>query len=69
MRWLTTGRFLKQWRHALLVCTIIAAVITPTPDVYNMTLMILPLLGLYFVSFGVVWVVDRTRKPEESRRP
>jgi sec-independent protein translocase protein TatC len=67
--WLTPERFLKQWRHALLVCTILAAVLTPTPDVYNMTLMILPLLGLYFVSFGVVWVVDRTRKPEESRRP
>ena len=60
--WLTANRFRKRWRHALLVCTVLAAVITPTPDVYNMTLMAFPLLGLYFVSFGVVWIVDRTRK-------
>jgi sec-independent protein translocase protein TatC len=63
--WLTPGLFRKRWRHALLFCTVLAAVITPTPDLYNMTLMILPLLGLYFVSFGVVVLVDKTRKPEE----
>ncbi len=62
--WLTPRLFRKRWRHAILVCTVLAAVITPTPDVYNMTLMMLPLLGLYFASFAVVWVVDRTRKPE-----
>ena len=60
--WLTPGLFRKRWRHAILICTVLAAVITPTPDVYNMTLMVLPLLGLYFISFGVVWIVDRTRK-------
>ena len=64
--WLTVNRFRKRWRHAILICTILAAVITPTPDVYNMTLMAIPLLGLYFVSFGVVWIVDKTRKQEES---
>jgi sec-independent protein translocase protein TatC len=61
--WLTPDLFRKGWRHAILICTILAAVITPTPDVYNMTLMVLPLLGLYFVSFAVVWLVDKTRKP------
>lgn len=60
--WLTPGAFRKRWRHALLACTVLSAVITPTPDVYNMTLMAMPLLGLYFVSYGVVWAVDKTRK-------
>ncbi|MBI5342100.1 MAG: twin-arginine translocase subunit TatC [Deltaproteobacteria bacterium] len=64
--WITPGLFRKRWRHALLFCTILAAVITPTPDLYNMTLMVLPLLGLYFVSFGVVVLVDKTRKPPEA---
>jgi sec-independent protein translocase protein TatC len=55
--WLKPAFFRNQWRHALLVCTILAAVITPTPDVYNMTLMAMPLLVLYFVSFFVVLAV------------
>ena len=60
--WLTPAVFRKRFRYAILICVILAAVITPTPDVYNMTLMSLPLLGLYFVSFGIVVAVDRTRR-------
>lgn len=67
--WLTPRLFRKRWRHAILICTVFAAVLTPTPDVYNMALMTLPLLGLYFVSFAVVWFVDKTRKPEEAPQP
>ncbi len=59
--WLGTRFFRNKWRHAVLACTVAAAVITPTPDVWNMTLMALPLLGLYFVSFLVVWIVEAAR--------
>ena len=52
--WLKPEFFRDRWRHALLVCTVLSAIITPTPDVYNMTLMAMPLLGLYFVSYLVV---------------
>lgn len=55
--WLKPAFFQNRWRHAILICTVLAAIITPTPDVYNMTLMTLPLLGLYFVSFLVVYTV------------
>ncbi len=64
--WLGTTFFRNKWRHAVLGCTVLAAVITPTPDVWNMTLMGLPLLGLYFVSFVVVWVVEATRRPPKA---
>lgn len=59
--WLKPSFFQNRWRHAILICTVLAAVITPTPDVYNMTLMTIPLLGLYFVSFLVVYVVAHGR--------
>ena len=59
--WLRPAFFRNRWRQAILVCTVIAAVITPTPDVYNLTLMTIPLLALFFVSFVVVWIVDRGR--------
>ena len=59
--WLKPAFFQNRWRYAVLICTVLAAVITPTPDVYNMTLMTMPLLGLYFVSFLVVYAVGRGR--------
>lgn len=59
--WLRPSFFRNRWRHAILICTVIAAVITPTPDVYNLTLMTIPLLALFFLSFVVVWIVDRGR--------
>jgi len=64
--WLGTRFFRNKWRHALLACTLLAAVITPTPDVWNMTLMALPLLGLYFVSFAVVWVAEATGRTPKA---
>jgi sec-independent protein translocase protein TatC len=65
--WLKPEFFRNRWRHAILICTVLSAVITPTPDVYNMTLMAMPLLGLYLVSFIVVQVVaprDSTPKTD-----
>ena len=59
--WLRPAFFRNKWRHAVLGCTVLAAVITPTPDVYNLTLMVIPLVSLFFVSFVVVWIVDRGR--------
>ena len=58
--WLTPAFFQDRWRYAVLICTVLASIITPTPDVYNMTLMTVPLLGLYFVSFLVVRMVAPT---------
>jgi sec-independent protein translocase protein TatC len=66
--WLTPSFFRNRWRHALLACTVLSAVITPTPDVYNMTLMAMPLLGLYFVSFLVVAVAARAGAREPGNR-
>jgi len=68
--WLKPSFFRNRWRHAILICTVLAAVITPTPDVYNMTLMALPLLGLYFVSFLVVVAAApaETRAPDNGNR-
>lgn len=60
--WLAPSTFRKRWRYAILICIILSAVITPTPDVYNMVLMGLPLLGLYFISFAIVLAVDRARR-------
>ena len=53
---LLTADFMRRYRrHAIVVLAILAAFITP-PDVMSMTLVLLPLYGLYEVS---VWIVAR----------
>ncbi len=40
-------QLLSGWRYAIVIIAIIAAVITPTPDPFNMTLVMAPLVLLY----------------------
>lgn len=48
---LVTPKFLmKQWRFAVIIIAIIAAMITPTVDPFNMALVMLPLFALYGLS-------------------
>ena len=54
----------RSWKYAVLVIFIIAAIITPTPDAFNMCLMALPMLGLYEVSIWVAkWSAPVRREP------
>jgi sec-independent protein translocase protein TatC len=46
-------------RYAVLVGAIVTAVITPTPDAFTMTLLLVPLLGLYESSIIVLRVIER----------
>jgi len=56
------GMLLKYWRYAIVGCAIIAAVITPTVDPFNMMLVMGPLMGLYFLSIILVWIVSRRKR-------
>ncbi|MDZ4159262.1 MAG: twin-arginine translocase subunit TatC [Anaerolineaceae bacterium] len=46
----TPGLLARQWRVAVLIIAILAAVITPTPDPVNMGLLMIPLFALYLLS-------------------
>lgn len=50
MRILTPKMLLKNWRIAVVVIAVLAAVITPTIDPINMLLVMVPLLFLYALS-------------------
>jgi sec-independent protein translocase protein TatC len=50
MRILSTQALIKNWRIAVVVIAILAAVITPTIDPINMLLVMVPLLLLYLFS-------------------
>lgn len=53
------GFLIRNWRLAVVVITIIAALITPTVDPFNMLLVVAPLLVLYVVSIGLAVVAYR----------
>jgi sec-independent protein translocase protein TatC len=42
----------KFWRYAIVIIAILSAIITPTPDPFNMAIVMAPLLLLYV--FGIV---------------
>jgi len=44
---------LRNWRLAVVLITIVAALITPTVDPFNMLLVVAPLLVLYLISIGL----------------
>jgi sec-independent protein translocase protein TatC len=60
---IVTPKFLwKNIRYAILVISIVAAVITPTPDAMTMLIFMAPMVGLYFVGIAVSAVVVRKRE-------
>jgi sec-independent protein translocase protein TatC len=44
-----------SFRYAIVLIFVIAAVLTPTPDVINQSLLALPMLLLYLLSIGVAY--------------
>ena len=59
---IVTPKFLwKNIRYAILIITIIAAVVTPTPDATTMLVFMAPMVLLYFIGIGVSYMVQRRR--------
>jgi sec-independent protein translocase protein TatC len=60
---IVTPKFLwKNVRYAVLVISIVAAVITPTPDAMTMLIFMAPMIGLYFVGIVVSAMVVRKKE-------
>jgi sec-independent protein translocase protein TatC len=59
---LLTPRFLiRNTKYAVLVIFIIAAILTPGPDVVSQALMAGPMLVLYGLSIGIAWLFQKRR--------
>lgn len=56
----------KNIRYAILVIFIIAAIITPTPDVLTMCVFAAPMLLLYVVSIAVAYMVHPSRRKRKA---
>jgi sec-independent protein translocase protein TatC len=55
----------KYRRHAIVVCFIISAIVTPTPDMVTQTIFAVPLCLLYELSIWVSAIMGRRKKSVE----
>jgi sec-independent protein translocase protein TatC len=51
---------IRSFRYAILAIFVIAAMLTPTPDIINQSLLALPMLALYVLSIGVAYIWRRS---------
>ena len=55
---LTAGGMWRNFRYAILIIFVVAAVVTPTPDMATQTILALPMLLLYLVGIVIAWAVS-----------
>jgi sec-independent protein translocase protein TatC len=51
---------IRSFRYAILAIFVVAAMLTPTPDVINQSLLALPMLALYVLSIGIAYIWRRS---------
>ncbi|MGO8794075.1 MAG: twin-arginine translocase subunit TatC [Candidatus Sulfotelmatobacter sp.] len=65
----SAGFMWKNFRYAILLIFIVAAIVTPTPDILSMCIFAAPMVGLYIASIGIAWMVHpKQRKAREEKR-
>jgi len=64
---LVTARFLlKNFKYAVLIIFILAAVITPGGDPGTQTIFAAPMIGLYLISIIIAWLVGPSSKAPDA---
>mgnify|MGYP000915465547 CR=1 FL=1 len=64
LRIASPGFLIRHSRYAILIIVIIAAIVTPTPDVFNLMLFAIPMCALFFVGVfaGYLLVLNRENR-------
>lgn len=67
---IVTPKFLwDNSKYAILVISILAAIVTPTPDATTMLIFMAPMVGLYYLGMGVSWIAVRRRDRRRIAAP
>jgi sec-independent protein translocase protein TatC len=67
LRIATPSFLLRNSRYAILGIVVLAAIVTPTPDVYNLTIFAVPMVFLYFIGVFASYLLTLNR--EQKRFP
>jgi sec-independent protein translocase protein TatC len=64
---ITSRWMVKNFKYAVLVIFIIAAIITPTPDMVNQSIIAIPMLALYGLSILIALLSEKRRKEKQKK--
>jgi sec-independent protein translocase protein TatC len=65
---IVTPEFLaKNRKYAVLIAFVVAALLTPTPDAFNQTLMAVPIIILYEAGIWASKILGKKKKTEEAK--
>src|SRR5277367_2201061 len=62
----SAGWMWRNIRYAILGIFVVAAIITPTPDIMNMCIFAAPMVGLYILSIGIAWLVHPSQRQKRA---
>jgi sec-independent protein translocase protein TatC len=65
---ITPGFLWRNFKYAILIIFIVAAVVTPTPDMVTQCVFAAPMIVLYLLSILVAHVFGRHREPGPEKR-
>jgi sec-independent protein translocase protein TatC len=65
---ISAGFMWKNFRYAILLIFIVAAIVTPTPDVLSMCIFAAPMVALYALSIGIAWVVHPKQRRARAEK-
>ena len=63
---LTPQILIKQWRYAIVIIAVIAAVITPSGDPYSMLAMSIPMWIFYFIAVIIGRIAQKRKRAREA---
>ncbi len=62
----SAGFLMRQFKWAVLGSFVVAAILTPTPDMVTQTLLALPMMLLYLLGVLVAWAFGKPRRAAET---
>jgi sec-independent protein translocase protein TatC len=64
---LVTARFLlRNFKYAVLIIFITAAIVTPDGSMVVQVVMAAPMIGLYIISIGIAWIFGKKRADDSN---
>ena len=64
---IVTARFLmRNFKYAVLIMFVTAAIVTPDGSIVNQLVMAAPMIVLYIISIGVAWLFGKRRTADEE---
>lgn len=65
---ITPRWMMKNFKYAVLVVFIVAAIITPSPDMINQSIIAVPMLALYGLGILIAIIFGKKKKKEENAK-